>query len=247
MAYGPDCTCRVWVTVMVQQTENGAERFADRTYLLDEIPDDDPDLQSNRTYLDRIVDAYADMRSSTRSFIKTKPSEARLLFLALLSDVIFFLARSISMVVAPPVEVQASLPEFVGLGVVIAFLIRTSLFYVIAALARIASYPFGGRGSWYDTRCAVFWAALVSAPIELIGAILTVAVVYLRPVIPILDSEWLIETPYFIGPIAFGFFLAAGVAEAQGFRYTYRVMAALAIMGIGLIALVATLGGVLAG
>jgi hypothetical protein len=62
-----------------------------------------------------------------------------------------------------------------------------------------------------------------------------------------LDSEWLIETPYFIGPIAFGFFLAAGVAEAQSFRYTYRVMAALAIIGIGLIALAATLGGVLAG
>ncbi len=231
---------------MVQRNGNGAERFADRTYLLDEIPDDDPDLQSNRTYLDRIVDAYADMRASTRSFIETKPSEARLLFLALLSDVIFFLARSISMVVAPPVEVQASLPEFVGLGVVIAFLIRTSLFYVIAALAKVASYPFGGRGSWYDTRCAVFWAALVSAPIEMIGAILTVVVVFLRPSFPFLDSEWLIETPYFIGPIAFGFFLAAGVAEAQGFRYTYRVMAALAIIGIGLIALVATLGGVLA-
>ena len=232
---------------MVQQDKDGADRFADRKYLLDDISDDDPDLQSGRTYLDRILDAYVDMRSSTRSFIETKPSEARLLFLALLSDVIFFLARSISMVVAPPVEIQASLPAYVSFGVVVAFLIRTSLFYVIAVLAKSASYPFGGRGSWYDTRCAVFWAALVSAPIEMIGAILTVVVVYLRPSVPMLDSEWLIETPYFIGPIAFGFFLAAGVAEAQGFRYTYRVMAALAIIGIGLIALAATLGGVLAG
>ena len=232
---------------MVQPTGNGAERFAERTYLLDEISDDDPDLQSGRTYLDRIVDAYADMRASTRSFIQTRPSEARLLFLALLSDVIFFLARSISMVVAPPAEVQASLPQFVGLGVIVAFLFRTSLFYVIAALAKVASYPFGGRGSWYDTRCAVFWAALVSAPIELIGAVLTVLVVYLRSSLPFLDSEWLIETPYFIGPIAFGFFLAAGVAEAQGFRYTYRVMAALAILGVGLIALAAYVGGALAG
>lgn len=232
---------------MGQQDKNGAERFAERTYRLDEIPDDDPDLQSGHTYLDHIVDAYVDMRASTRSFIKTRPSEARLLFLALLSDVIFFLARSISMVVAPPVEVQASLPHYVSFGIVIAFLIRTSLFYVIAAIARIVSYPFGGRGSWYDTRCAVFWAALVSAPIEVVGAILTVVVVFLRPGIPILDSEWLIETPYFIGPIAFGFFLAAGVAEAQGFRYTYRVMAALAIIGIGLVALAATVGGLLAG
>lgn len=232
---------------MVQPVEDGAERFEERKFLLDEISDDDPDLQSGRTYIDRILDAYADMRSSTRSFIETNPSEARLLFLALLSDVIFFLARSISMVVAPPAEIQASLPEFVGLGVVIAFLVRTSLFYVIAIIAKVAAYPFGGRGSWYDTRCAVFWAALVSAPIEVIGAILTVVVVYLRPSVPMLDSEWLIETPYFVGPIAFGFFLAAGVAEAQGFRYTYRVMAALAIIGIGLIAMVVALGGALSG
>ena len=96
---------------MVQHNENSADRFADRKYLLDDIEDDDPDLQSGRTYLTRIVDAYADMRASTRSFIETRPSEARLLFLALLSDVIFFLARSISMVVAPPAEVQASLPH----------------------------------------------------------------------------------------------------------------------------------------
>ena len=78
------------------------------------------------------------------------------------------------MVVAPPVEIQTGLPAYVSFGVVVAFLIRTSLFYVIAVLAKSASYPFGGRGSWYDTRCAVFWAALVSAPIEMIGAILTV-------------------------------------------------------------------------
>ena len=124
---------------MTNDRDNGADRFADRRYLLDDISDDDPDLQAGRTYLDRILDAYADMRASTRAFIATKPSEARLLFLALLSDVIFFLARSISMVVAPPAEVQASLPEFVGLGIVIAFLIRTSLFYVIAIIAKICS------------------------------------------------------------------------------------------------------------
>ncbi len=43
---------RRWVE-MVQQREDGAERFTKRKYLLDEISDDDPDLQSGRTYLDR--------------------------------------------------------------------------------------------------------------------------------------------------------------------------------------------------
>lgn len=231
---------------MVQEDGNGADRFAERTYLLDEISDDDPDLQSDRTYLNRILDAYADMRSSTRSFIETKPSEARLLFLALLSDVIFLLARSISMVVAPPPDVQATLPQYIGLGIVIAFLLRTSLFYVFAIVAKVASIPFGGKGGWYETRCAVFWAALVSAPVEIVGSVVTVLAVYLGTSMPLFNNAILTETPYYIGPIAFGFFLAAGVAEAQGFRYTYRVMAVLAIIGIGLIALAAAFGGYLA-
>ena len=80
---------------MVQQDKDGADRFADRKYLLDDILDDDPDLQSGRTYLDRILDAYVDMRSSTRSFIETKPSEARLLFLALLRR--YFLSCQINL------------------------------------------------------------------------------------------------------------------------------------------------------
>lgn len=219
---------------------------ATRRYRVDDIADDDPDLHGERRYVDRILDAYADMRSSTRAFIASRPSEARLLFLALLSDVIFFLARSISMVVAPPAEVQASLPEFIGLGVFVAFLLRTSLFYVIAAAAKIISWPFGGRGGWYETRCGVFWAALVSAPIELFGALMTLVVVNLRGVVPALDNEWLIETPYFIGPIAFGFFVSAGIAEAQGFKYNYKVMAVLAVIGFGLIWLMAW-GGLIGG
>ncbi|MEM8753324.1 MAG: hypothetical protein AAGF90_10130, partial [Pseudomonadota bacterium] len=196
-----------------------------RRSMLDRIPDDDPDLKGSRSYVDRILDAYVDMRWSTRALIDTSPSEARLLFFAILSDVLFLLARSLSMVVSAPAEVQAALPTYVGAGVVLAFLVRTSLFYVVAIIAHIVAKPFGGEGSWYETRCAVFWAALVSAPIEIFAAFVTVLVVFLRPSLPFLDVDWLVTAPYFIGPVAFGFFVCAGVAEAEGFRYTYRVMA----------------------
>lgn len=238
-------SCGVGVSKMVDtgvDTQGDVNRLDERRRLLDQIPDNDPDLRSGRTYFDRILDAYVDMRWSTRSLIETHPSEARLLFMALLSDVIFFLARSMSMVVAPPQEVALALPAQVGLGVIVAFLIRTSLFYIIAVAAKIVAMPFGGKGSWYETRCAVFWAALVSAPIELFGAIVTVGVVYVREDLPFLDSDILVSTPYFIGPIAFGFFLSAGLAEAQGFRYTYRVMAVLAILTIALVWGVVSLG-----
>ncbi|MEM7525942.1 MAG: hypothetical protein AAF360_19745, partial [Pseudomonadota bacterium] len=106
------------------------------------------------------------------------------------------------------------------------------LFYVTAVLAHILSKPFGGEGTWYETRCAIFWAALVSAPVEVLAALISVSVAALRPTMPFLDVEWLISAPYWIGPVAFGFFICAGVAEAQGFRYTYRVMAVLALLTI---------------
>ncbi|MGB0505452.1 MAG: hypothetical protein ACPGGK_04580 [Pikeienuella sp.] len=211
-------------------------------YRLDDISDDDPDLLHEVTYIDRILDAYANMRASTAAFILTRPSEARLLFLALLSDVIFFLARSISMVVAPPAEIQASLPEFVGLGILFAFLFRTALFYLIAILAKVISVPFGGKGSWYATRCGVFWAALVSAPIELVGALMTLVVVNLREDVAFLNNDWLVEMPYFLGPIAFGFFFSAGIAQAQGFKYNYKVMAVVAVLGFALIYLAGLAG-----
>lgn len=207
--------------------QNGAAE--ERRFLLDRIPDEDPDLRSGRSYADRVLDAWADMRWSTRSLIESRPSEGRLLFLALLSDVIFFLSRALSLVVAPPEEIGARLPDHVGFGLVLAFLVRTSFFYVAAAAAVIVSRPFGGRGSWYETRCAVFWAAFVSAPVEALGAAVTGVAVWAGAA-----EGWLAETPYFLGPIAFGFFLSAGVAEAQGFRYTYRVMAVTALLVVGL-------------
>ena len=55
-------------------------------------------------------------------------------------------------------------------------------------------------------------------------------------------ADFLVETPYFVGPIAFGFFLSAGIAEAQGFRYTYRVMAVTAVLFVGAVWAALSLG-----
>ena len=49
------------------------------------------------------------------------------------------------------------------------------------------------------------------------------------------DIEWLIVGPYFLGPLAFAIFMGAGVAEAQSFRYTYRVAAVSVVLIIGLL------------
>lgn len=218
--------------------ESGRALDAQESYLVDEIDDDDPDLHGERSYASRVLDAYADMRASTRDLIESRPSEGRLLMLAIMSDMIFLAARSLSHVVAPPAEVANAMTQNISVWVILAFLFRTSLFYAFAAVANVVSKIFGGTGDWYRSRCAVFWAAFVSAPVELAAAMISVGEDALRRQIPALDFPILITTPYFIGPIAFGFFLAAGVAEAQGFRYTYRVMAVSAVLILGLLWLV---------
>lgn len=181
---------------------------------------------------ERIWDAYADMRLSTRELIASNPSEARLLLFALVSDIAFFLARSISMVVKAPPEVAAVMPERIGLWLIGSLFLRTALFYLIAAAACVIARAFGGRASWRETRIGVFWAALVSAPIEIVGAAISVGVAGLGWSAGAMGgvSLWLMETPYFIGPIAFGYFLAAGLAEAHGFRFVYRVLAVMAVL-----------------
>jgi len=42
-------------------------------------------------------------------------------------------------------------------------------FYAIASLGRIGGMLFGGQGSWYSARLAMFWAVLVSAPLWMIN------------------------------------------------------------------------------
>ncbi|MGR3436859.1 MAG: Yip1 family protein [Shimia sp.] len=39
------------------------------------------------------------------------------------------------------------------------------LLYGIGAIGHILAKPFGGRGSWYGARLALFWALLATAPI----------------------------------------------------------------------------------
>jgi hypothetical protein len=38
------------------------------------------------------------------------------------------------------------------------------LSYGLAALTRIAAMPFGGRGTWYTARLALFWSLLAATP-----------------------------------------------------------------------------------
>jgi hypothetical protein len=44
-------------------------------------------------------------------------------------------------------------------------------FYALAALARLVAGAMGGRGTWYTSRLALFWALFAAAPLWLLNGL----------------------------------------------------------------------------
>jgi hypothetical protein len=186
----------------------------------------------------RILDAWMDMRASTRRLIDENPSEARLLFYVLMSDMVFFLSWSLKAVIRPSEGASSIIPDDVALLMVGALLVRTGCIYVFTFILGSILRLFGGKGSWKATRAGVFWGSFVSAPFGLLAAIVAVTLTTLEPHYPWLRESWVALPPYWIGLIPFTWFISYGIAEAQGFE-----RASLIFMVLSVLAILAVIGG----
>ena len=193
----------------------------------------------------RVIGAWSDMRASTRTLIDEKPSEARLIFFVLLSDVIFFLARTLSLVVAPAAVTEDKLPLNIALWLIGVFVLRTATLYVFSGIVGFIGRSLGGTASWRETRAAVFWASLVAAPVGVLGALLGAGLGHLSEFVPVFATPPFVIGPLVLGPVAFVWFISASVAEAHGTKRTSLVFIAFSILAvfvaIGLIAVAAQL------
>jgi hypothetical protein len=95
--------------------------------------------------------------------------------------------------------------------------------YGLAAALHLVARPFGGRAGFRGARTALFWWALLLAPLTLAVAVLGAAVEVLAPrLLPL--ASWL---GYAV--LAFALWLLAStLAEAEGFASTGRVVAMVA-------------------
>ncbi len=202
------------------------------------------DPMARRAVVDAIGQAWRDPRAAMAAEIGRGLSEPRVLVQLLLACVLLFVAslpnavreaRALSVDDAVGAAVSAHLFGYIALLPLGA--------YAIAALAHLASRAFGGRGSFLSARAALFWSALVVAPVALALALLGVGVEIggvagLLPVVALLR----------FAALAFWLWIfAASLAEAEGFSATVRVAAVViaAFAGVaGLLALVA--GGTVA-
>jgi len=193
---------------------------------------------SHETVTHRVLLAWYDMHASTRRLILEKPSEARMLFLLLWSDLAFFLSWTLKAVVVPNETGLSLISVEIGLLFLVAMVLRTAAMYVFAMVAGAIARLFGGRGTWRETRIAVFWGAFVSAPFGVIAALLSVAFANLEASFPIFGAAWISQPPYYLGLVPFVWFISAGIAKAHGFNKTSPIFLVLSV-----VSLVALVGG----
>jgi hypothetical protein len=193
-------------------------------------------FQTERTgMVQRVLDAWKDMRASTRRLIDEDPSEARLLFYVLMSDMVFFLSWTLKAVVRPSAGAESIIPNNVALLMVGALLLRTAAIYVFTLILGSILRLFGGTGTWKATRAGVFWGSFVSAPFGLLAAVVAVILTTLEPSHPWLKESWVALPPYWIGLIPFTWFISYGIAEAQGLEkasFIFMVLSVLAIISV---------------
>lgn len=182
----------------------------------------------------RVIDAWGNMRSSTQRLLDENPSEGRLLFYILLSDMVFFLSWSLKAVVAPTLGAKDLLPAEIGLWLVVALFARTGAVYLFSMVLGVVARAFGGSGSWKATRAGVFWGSFVAAPFGLLFALVTVLFASLETTFPILQDEFISQAPYWLSLIPFVYFISAGVAQAHTFKQTFPVFAAMTFTAMAL-------------
>ncbi len=183
----------------------------------------------------RVLFAWFAMSRSTLEMIRAQPTEGHLLFLLLWSDLAFFLSWTMKAVIVPNDKGVAIISFEIGGLLLLALIGRTAALYffamVVAAVARI----FGGRGSWRDTRIAIFWAVFVTSPFGVAAALLSVLFTNLEFYYPIFGAPWISVPPYYMGLVPFVWYISVGIARAQGFRKVspiFLIMSVVSLVGI---------------
>lgn len=191
----------------------------------------------------RLQDGWTDMRASTRRLLREKPSEGRLLFYILVSDMVFFISWSLKTLVAPASAAGGVIAaDKIGLLMIAALMVRTALMYAFSMLVFAVTSVFKGDADWKATRTGVFWGAFVSAPFGLAAAIIAAVMGMFEPQLPILGNKIVALPVYWLGLIPFVWYIAAGTAEANTFRLTSPTFMAMTVFALALTVATLTLG-----
>lgn len=178
----------------------------------------------------RVARSFADMKTTTQELISERPSEARLLMLVLISNMIFTLSWALKTLIAPTPAASASMGADVVLWLIVALMLRTTAIYTLALVVGGIAKIFGGKATMAETRVGVIWGVFVSAPIGLAIAIFGLIINEFESSVLILQSTGIQMTPYWLGVIPFIWFVAKGVAAANRIENSAPIFGAIALV-----------------
>ena len=177
--------------------------------------------------------AWPNFRRSTAEQLDAPKSEARLLAYVYVASFLGFVA-SIPEVAALAAKTEATLVQLMFGRLFSALFFAPLFFYMIAGISHFLLLRFGGKGTYYDARLALFWALLVATPLLLVLAILRA---FLPPVTPV-DLPMLISAFGFIG---FSWIWANCLAEAETLKRAYVLWAAILALPVMLTVAIMTI------
>ncbi len=195
-------------------------------------PGDPPSRLGEGGVFWRVLRAHWDMRGATKAMFAAHPGETKLFAMLMLACGIYFAARISGHMLTGASDLSAR----VGAEFVSGVLIRALAFYALAALTCLVANAFGGEATWRDSRTALFWAALASAPLVFASTLIAMLVAH---------QHYVSMAVELAGQAFFGYAFCVAVAMANKFRSAWGVLgvtvAALAVIfgGLSLI-----LGGV---
>ena len=184
----------------------------------------------------RLARSFFDMRATTEELLNERPSEARLLLLVLLSDMIFILSWTLKTLIAPTAAATATMGTDAILWLLVAVMLRTTAVYALALVVGIIVKVLGGKATLFETRVGVIWGVFVAAPIGLIIAEFAVIINQYDGSLALLQSQGVQMTPYWLGMVPFVWFVAKGAAAANRIENAVPVfgtLAALAVVFVG--------------
>lgn len=181
---------------------------------------------------ERLLGAYVDLRGSVRSLLRARPSEPTLLSFIMLAAFLSLASATVELSIESAAQAQTD-PQAASeafrsafasqvYGAVLMFPLGLYLMsVVVTALARAA----GGSGGFYEGRLALAWAALVGAPVVLLGRVVSALGENAGFGVVVADAAWLIVLALSAAGV---YIVSACVAEAFGFPSTRRVLGGVA-------------------
>lgn len=188
--------------------------------------------------VDAMLEGWRDPRGAMARQVALGLSEARALLHLMIACGLYFVASlpnavrgAQGLAIENPIEgaISAHVFGYLALAPLIA--------YALAAIVHVVARAFGARGGFVAARSALFWAALLGAPLALVVAMAGVATE---------GASWAPGLILALSYVALGFWFwlfAASLAEAEGFSRTGWVAATVVVAFGGIAGVLGFLAG----